>query len=219
LGIAAKEEINKDFQDTIKEAEDNMYRSKLIEKKSINSSIISSLERTLFEKSIETRDHAERLKKFSQEIGKVIHFTDSKIDELSLLSTLHDIGKIAIPEEIIISGRKLTEKEWAIIKKHPIIGHNICESNPQLIHIADGVLGHHEWWNGDGYPQGLRFDNIPITSRIISIVDAYDVMMSGRTYKKAVTKKEAIKELKKCSGTQFDPKLVDIFVNFVLKGK
>ena len=216
LGIAAREEISQDFQDVIKEAEDNMYRSKLIEKKSINSSIISSLERTLFEKSIETREHAERLKKFSQEIGKVIHLADNKIDELSLLSTLHDIGKVAIPEEMITSERKLKEKEWAIIKKHSLAGHNICESNPQLIHIADGVLGHHEWWNGDGYPQGLKSENIPITSRIISIVDAYDVMTTGRAYKKAVTKKEAIKELKKCSGTQFDPKLVDIFINIVL---
>jgi HD-GYP domain-containing protein (c-di-GMP phosphodiesterase class II) len=155
----------------------------------------------------------------TQEIGKTIHLPDNKIDELSLLSTLHDVGKIAVPEEIITNGRKLTEKEWIIIKKHPVIGHNICESNPQLVHIADSVLGHHEWWNGDGYPQGLRGDNIPITSRIISIVDAYDVMVSGRAYKKAVTKKEAIKELKNCSGTQFDPKLVDIFVNIVLNGK
>ena len=219
LGIATKEEINRDFQDVIKEAEDNMYRSKLIERKSIYSSITASLERTLYEKSLETRDHAERLKKFSQEIGKTIHLADNKIDELSLLSTLHDIGKIAISEEILTNGRKLTEKEWVIIKKHPVIGHNICESNPQLVHIADGVLGHHEWWNGDGYPQGLRGDNIPITSRIISIVDAYDVMISGRTYKKAVTKKEAIEELKRCSGIQFDPKLVDIFINIVLKGK
>jgi diguanylate cyclase (GGDEF)-like protein/PAS domain S-box-containing protein len=219
FGIAAKEEINHNFQDVIKEAEDNMFRSKLIERKSIYSSITSSLERTLYEKSQETRDHAERLKKFSQEIGKVIHLPDNKIDELSLLSTLHDIGKIAIPEEIITNGRKLTEKEWFIVKKHPIIGHNICESNPQLVHIADGVLGHHEWWNGDGYPQGLKGENIPIASRIISIVDAYDVMITGRAYKKAITKKEAIKELKRCSGTQFDPKLVDIFINIVLEGE
>ena len=202
LGIATKEEINQDFQNVIKEAEDNMFRSKLTERKSINSSITSVLERTLYEKSLETREHAERLKKFSQEIGKAIHLTDNVIDELSLLSILHDIGKIAIPEEIITNGRKLTEKEWVLVKKHPIIGHNICESNPQLVHIADGVLGHHEWWNGAGYPQGLRGDNIPITSRIISIVDAYDVMISGRAYKKAVTKKEATGELKRCSGTQ-----------------
>ena len=219
LGTATKEKINQDIQDVIKEAEDNMYRHKLIERKSIYSSIISSLERKLYEKSLEARDHAERLKKMSQEIGKSIHLPRNKIDELSLLSTLHDIGKIAISEEIITNERKLTEKEWVLIKKHPMIGHNICESNPQLIHIAEGVLGHHEWWNGDGYPQGLRRDNIPITSRIISIVDAYDVMISGRAYKKAVTKKEAIKELIRCSGTQFDPKLVDIFINIVLNGK
>jgi diguanylate cyclase (GGDEF)-like protein/PAS domain S-box-containing protein len=219
LGNATKEKVNQDIQDVIKEAEDNMYRHKLIERKSIYSSITSSLERTMYEKSLETRDHAERLKKLSKEIGINIHLPDNKIDELSLLSTLHDIGKIAISEEILSNGRKLTEKEWVFIKKHPEIGYNICESNPQLVHIAEGVLGHHEWWNGYGYPQGLRGDNIPVTSRIISIVDAYDVMISGRNYKKAVTKKEAIKELIRCSGTQFDPKLVDIFINIVLKGK
>ena len=190
LGTATKEKINQDIQDVIKEAEDNMYRHKLIERKSIYSSITSSLERTLYEKSLETGEHAERLKKLSQKIGEVIHLPDNKMDELSLLSTLHDIGKIAISEEILTKGRELTKKEWVLIKKHPEIGYNICVSNPQLGHIAEGVLGHHEWWNGDGYPQGLRSDNIPITSRIISIVDAYDVMISGRTYKKAVTKKK-----------------------------
>jgi hypothetical protein len=137
---------------------------------------------------------------------------------LSLLSTLHDIGKIALSEEILTSKRKLTDKEWAIIKKHPEIGYNICTSSPQIVHIAEGVLGHHEWYNGAGYPHSLKGENIPITSRIISIVDAYDVMISGRIYKKAITKKEAIKELKRCSGTQFDPKLVDVFINIVLKG-
>ncbi|MHB1377503.1 MAG: HD domain-containing phosphohydrolase [Candidatus Humimicrobiaceae bacterium] len=213
LGYATKEKINQDILDVIKEAEDNMYRSKLIEKKSIYSSIILSLERMMYEKSLETIDHSERLKKFSHEIGKTIHLPDNKMDELSLLSTLHDIGKIAIPEEIIKNGRKLTKKEWVLIKKHPMIGYNICQSNPQLAHIAEGVLGHHEWWNGRGYPQGLKGDDIPITSRIISIVDAYDVMANGRTYKKAITKKEAIKELKRCSGTQFDPKLVNIFIS------
>ena len=219
LGHATKEKADQDFQDVIKEAEDNMYRHKLIERKSIYSSITSSLERTLYEKSLETRDHAERLKKISQEIGKSLHLPDNIIDELSLLSTLHDIGKIAISEEILTNGRKLTAKEWVLIKKHPEIGYNICESNPQLVHIAEGVLGHHEWWNGDGYPHGLKGENIPLTSRIISIVDAYDVMISGRNYKKAVTKKEAVKELKRCLGTQFDPKLVGIFIGIISKIK
>ncbi|MFA5015010.1 MAG: HD domain-containing phosphohydrolase [Actinomycetota bacterium] len=217
LGTATKEKINQDIRDVIIEAEDNMYRHKLIERKSIYSSIISSLERTLFEKSLETRDHAERLKNLSQEMGKIINLPNNKIDELSLLSTLHDIGKIALSEEILTSGRRLTKKEWVLIKKHPEIGYNICESNPQLSHIAEGVLGHHEWWNGDGYPHGLKGNNIPLTSRIISIVDAYDVMITGRTYKKAVTKKEALKELKRYAGKQFDPKLVDIFIGIVSK--
>jgi len=217
VGHATKEKTDQDIQEVAIAAEDNMYRHKLIERKSVYSSITSSLERTLYEKSLETSEHAERLKELSKDMGESILLPHNKIEELSLLSTLHDIGKIAISEEIIKNGRKLTKKEWVLIKKHPGIGYNICASNPQLAHIAEGVLGHHEWWNGDGYPQGLKGDNIPITSRIISIVDAYDVMVSGRAYKKAVTVKEAIKELKRCSGTQFDPNLVDIFINIIKK--
>jgi len=91
--------------------------------------------------------------------------------------------------------------------------------SPQLAHIAEGVLSHHEWWNGDGYPHELSAHNIPTTTRIISIADSYDVTIIGRTYKKAITKKEAIKELKRCSETQFEPKLVDIFINILLEGK
>ncbi|MCJ7665614.1 MAG: diguanylate cyclase [Actinobacteria bacterium] len=219
LGVATKEKINQNIQDVVKNAEDNMYRHKLIEKKSVHNSIITSLKRTLYEKNIETNVHSEHLKKLSKEIGETIHLPDNKMDELSLLSTLHDIGKIAVAEEILLNKRKLTKKEWVLVKKHPGIGYNICISNPQLSYIAEGVLGHHEWWNGDGYPQRLSGDNIPISSRIISIVDAYDVMISGRTYKKAITEDKARKELIRCSGTQFDPKLVNIFINIIKKEK
>ena len=212
LGVSVKEEATQDIQKIIREAEDNMYRRKLLERESISSAIILSLERTLLEKSNETKEHADRLKEIALKLGKSIDLPENKLDELSLLSTLHDLGKIAIPENILLKKGKLTKKEWEIIRRHPEVGYNIAQSSPQLASIAEAILSHHEWWDGTGYPHGIKGDNIPITSRILAIGDAYDVMSNGRPYKKALSKKEVIEELKRCSGTQFDTELIEKFV-------
>ena len=216
LGVSTKNNPDQDTSAIMKQAGDNMVNRKLLESRNISSSIIQSLERTLWEKSHETQDHAERLKKMALKLGKAINFPQNKLDELLLLSSLHDIGKIAIPDEILLKKDKLTKKEWRVMKRHSEIGYNIVGSSPQLAHIAYAILYHHEWWNGSGYPQGLKGKNIPAISRILAIVDAYDVMRTGRPYKeRAVTKKEAIEELRKSSGTQFDPNLVKIFVKIL----
>lgn len=212
LGTSTKEQSEQDIKNIIKSAEDNMYSRKLVEKKSITSSIISALERTLWEKSHETREHVERVKKLAIKLGNSINLYQNRLDELILLSSLHDIGKIAISNDILNKNGKLTKNEWRKIKKHPEIGYNICGSSPQLLAIAEAVLAHHEWWNGSGYPQGLKGENIPITSRIIAIVDSYDVMITGRNYQSKLSKIEAIKELRKYSGIQFDTKLVKNFI-------
>jgi diguanylate cyclase (GGDEF)-like protein/PAS domain S-box-containing protein len=216
LGASTKEYSNESIQEVIIEAENNMFRRKLIEKNSFSSSIIASLERTLFEKSHETEKHAKRMSEFAKKLGRNIGLSENILNDLSLLSSLHDIGKIAITEEILLKKTKLTEEEWEAIKKHPVIGSNIAKATTQIAHIADGILYHHEWWDGSGYPRGLKGENIPIEARIISIVDAYDVMRNGRPYKRKMSKIEAIMELKRCSGTQFDPDLADIFINKVL---
>ena len=215
LGTSTKINEDCDIGTIVKEAEDWMYRRKLLERKSTSSSIISSLERTLQEKSYETEEHAVRMKELALVLGHSLKLPENKLNELSLLSTLHDIGKIAIPDEILMKPGKLTEKEWDIIKRHPEVGYNISGSSPQLEPIADAVLTHHEWWDGSGYPQGLKGENISLISRIISIADAYDVMTHERPYKKAVSKKEALEELKRCAGTQFDPKLVKTFIQIL----
>jgi diguanylate cyclase (GGDEF)-like protein/PAS domain S-box-containing protein len=215
IGVATKEKPSQNIQSTIREAEDNMYRNKLLEKDSITHSLISSLETSLFEKSHETRKHTDRLNKLAIKLGRTSSLAESELDKLSLLSTLHDIGKVAIPEEILEKEGKLTKSEWNTLKRHPVIGSNICESSPLLVHIANPILCHHEWWDGNGYPRGLKSDDIPIISRIITIVDAYDVMTHNRIYSKAITKDKAIEELKKHSGTQFDPRLVEKFIKIV----
>jgi len=212
MGISARESRDQDLKDVIKEAENNMYKNKLLKRKSIYNSIISSLERILWEKNRETKEHAERLKKLILQLGMAINLPQNKLDELILLSTLHDIGKVAIPDAILMKKGKLNAREWKIIKRHPEIGYKIAESTPQIASIAEDILSHHEWWNGDGYPQGLKGKDIPVNACIASIVDAYDVMTFGRHYKEAISEEEAKEELRRCSGTQFNPMLVERFV-------
>ncbi len=212
-GVATIEKPCDNTDDLLMEAEDRMYRHKLMENQSARSSIINSLEKALEARDYETEEHGKRLKKYSLLFGQILNLPDSKLDELILLSTLHDIGKIGIPDNIILKPGKLNKDEWRIMKKHPEIGYRIALSSPDLVHIAKSILYHHERWDGKGYPYGLTGKEIPITSRIISVVDAYDAMTSDRPYRKALPKEEAIKELKRCSGSQFDPNLIGIFMN------
>jgi diguanylate cyclase (GGDEF)-like protein/PAS domain S-box-containing protein len=215
IGVATKTEAKQDMQSILIDAENNMYKNKLIEKESSASSIISALEQALYEKSNETMEHAFRLKDSAIKLGKSIKLASSQLDELSLLASLHDIGKVSIPEKILLKEGKLTEKEWEVIKRHPEIGFNIARSSPQIVHIAKFILACHENWDGSGYPQGLTGESIPIVSRIMLICDAYDVMTSKRLYKKTMSKEASLKEIKRCSGTQFDPVLVDKFIEIL----
>lgn len=215
LGTSTRNRSSEGFLDVIKKAEENMYRQKLIETKSIISSIISSLERTLFEKSIKSEEHTKRIKEMALRLGKSIGLSTVENDELALLATIHDIGKVAILDVILNKKENLSSKEWETIKRHPEIGYRIAVSSNQLSSIAEYILTVHEWWNGKGYPQGLKGEDIPVLSRIIAIVDAYEVMVTGRPYKKAMSKEEAIAELKNCSGSQFDPHLVDKFIEIL----
>jgi diguanylate cyclase (GGDEF)-like protein/PAS domain S-box-containing protein len=215
LGTSTKTRSQDDISKIIKKAEDSMYSQKLRETKSIISSIISSLEKTLFDKSVKTEKHTKRIKEMAISLGKSVGLSNSEVDELSLLATIHDIGKVAILDVILNKKENLSKREWETIKRHPEIGYRIALASKQLSSIAEYILTVHEWWNGRGYPQGLKGKDIPILSRIISIVDAYEVMITGRPYKKAISKDKAILELKKFSGVQFDPYLVEKFIEFL----
>ncbi|MCT4563516.1 MAG: diguanylate cyclase [Maledivibacter sp.] len=216
LGYATKKKHSEQIFDTIKRAENYMYQKKLLEGKSLRNSIIVTMQKTLSEKSHETEEHAKRLEFISRKIGENMNLSSDKLDELQLLAMLHDIGKISIRDDILLKPDKLTEVEWREMKKHCHTGYQILKSVPELSHIANYVLYHHERWDGKGYPQGLSKDNIPLLSRIISVADAYDAMVNDRVYRKALTVEVAKTEIKNNAGRQFDPEIVNIFLTKVI---
>ncbi len=218
MGLSTKENEGKNIITLVKEAEDAMQEYKLSEDRSMRSSVVLSLKKALEERDYETEEHANRLAELSLLLGKKIKLEESELNKLRLLAFLHDIGKISIPDNIVLKPGKLTPREWEIMKKHSEIGYRIAESSPDLMQIASGILYHHERWDGMGYPKGLKGGNIPIISRILSIVDSYDAMISERPYKRGMSPEKALQEIKRCAGTQFDPYLADKFLE-VMKQK
>lgn len=215
MGFSVKKTIGKKINEVIKEAENTMNEYKLSENESARSSIIMSLKKALEERDYETEEHSKRMEDLSLLLGKKVNLKDNELNELRLLAVLHDIGKISIPDSIIFKPGKLTSKEWEIIKKHPEIGYRVARSSPDLIQIAKGILYHHERWDGKGYPEGLKGNKIPLISRIVAIVDAYDAMTNDRPYRKAMSKKKALGEIERESGAQFDPSLAKIFTKIL----
>lgn len=159
----------------------------------------------------------ERTREMAIRLGKALSLSDGDLGKLALLAVLHDIGKIAIPHAILIKPGKLTDAEWEIMKTHTEKGYRIANASKELKPIGEYILHHHERWDGGGYPGGLAGEEIPLLSRIITVVDSHDVMVHDRPYHKAMSGKDAEAELRRCSGTQFDPNLVEVFLE-VLKG-
>lgn len=215
MGFSVKKTIGKKINEVVKEAENTMNEYKLSENESARSSIIMSLKKALEERDYETEEHSKRMEDLSLLLGKKVNLKGNELNELRLLAVLHDIGKISIPDSIIFKPGKLTSKEWEIIKKHPEIGYRVARSSPDLIQIAKGILYHHERWDGKGYPEGLKGNKIPLISRIVAIVDAYDAMTNDRPYRKAMSKKKALGEIERESGAQFDPSLAKIFTKIL----
>ncbi len=213
LGFACKESADEDIHQIIRNAEEYMYQHKLLELNSSHSTIVSSIKATMNENSHETAEHAERLVALTRLIADMLDLLEVEKDRLELLATLHDIGKVGISENILRKPGKLSKDEWIEMKRHPEIGYRIAIATPELIPIAEGILCHHEYWDGNGYPQGLNGENIPLPSRILSVADAYDAMTQDRPYRKAMTHEEAIIEIKRCAGTQFDPNIVQILLD------
>ena len=176
---------------------------------------VKSLSSAIDAKSKWTAGHSERVTKYSVEIGKGIGFSEKELRDLELSGLLHDVGKIGTYESILDKAGKLTDEEYVIIKRHPGKGAEILLAIKQMKDIIPGVKYHHEFYNGKGYPDGLKGENIPLMARILCVADSVDAMGADRPYRKGRAMDEIIVELKKCSGMQFDPKFVDVFLNVI----
>jgi diguanylate cyclase (GGDEF) domain len=197
LGYCTKENLNEDINEVLKTAEDSVLRRKLLEQRSSHSTILTSVKATMFERSQETEEHAERLGVFSRMIGEALNLPQTRLDELELLANLHDIGKVGVNDKILKKPGKLTNREWEEMKKHSEIGYQIAMSSPSLVTIAEYILCHHERWDGKGYPQGLAGEEIPLLSRILAVVDTFDAMTQDRVYRKAFPVRDALQELER----------------------
>jgi diguanylate cyclase (GGDEF)-like protein/PAS domain S-box-containing protein len=213
LGTATKLGDNQNLIDTLREAEDSLYKQKLTESRSTKNTVLRALLKTLEAKSYETEAHTRRMQSIARQIGEKLNLPDAELNRLSLLITLHDIGKINISEEILTKSGPLTDKEWVVVKKHPETGFRIARATEEFAHVAEDILSHHERWDGRGYPQGLKGSNISLLARITSVADSYEVMTYGRPYKKAMSLGEVAAEFKNCSGSQFDPELVELLLS------
>ena len=177
--------------------------------------MLNSLIRALQECDSDTEHHVRRTQQMGAELGKRIGLTDIQQSKLSLLCLLHDIGKIGVPLEILNKPGKLSDEEWKILQSHARKGYEIANSNYELKEIAEEIFHHHERWDGKGYPDGLSRESIPLLSRVIAVVDAYDAMTNDRSYRPAMSVSAARKELKRCAGTQFDPYIVAEFLQLL----
>lgn len=215
IGTATATNQKKSLKEALKTADELMYQEKLIQKKSSRSQIIDSLMATLAEKDYITEGHSQRLANYCTKMGRKLNLPANAITNLNLLSQVHDLGKVGVPDAILFKEGPLTQEEWSVMRQHCEKGYRIALVSPDLAGIADLILKHHEKWDGTGYPIGIKGTDIPIECRILAIVDAFDAMTSDRPYRKAKSIKEAILELKQCSGTQFDPQLVELFYKTV----
>ncbi len=219
IGFSIKNIESGSVDEVEKEAEEYLYKRKLLERTSHHSTILSSAMATMFARSQETEEHAERIAQLSIQIGEKMNLSPKNLDELKLLAMLHDIGKIGIDDRILNKPGPLSETEWMEMKKHPEIGYRILMAAPELQSLAEYILAHHERWDGKGYPRGLKGMQIPLVSRILAVADAYDAMTQDRVYRKALSKKEAAKEIQKNAGSQFDPEVAELFLKLVEEEK
>ncbi len=173
--------------------------------------LIKALEAT----SYWTAGHTERVTEYALGIGRVMGIEGDILEKLKICSLLHDIGKIATPKEILNKDSELTESEWIEIKKHPEVGAEILNDLKQFKDVVHGIKYHHEHWDGRRGIFGLKREEIPLMARILAVADAFDALTSDRPYRPKHSKEDAVKEIVRCSGTQFDPTVVDAFMKWV----
>ena len=215
-GISIKMSQSETFDEVLTKAEDDMYMNKISSSLSFSNKIIDSLLNTLYDREHIAEHHSTSVSKYSRKLAIALDLSPKKINDISMIARVHDIGKLGLSDELLNKKGKLTDEEYDLVKSHSEKGYKIIKSLSGMDLLATHVLHHHERWDGFGYPSGLKGDEISVEARIISICDAFDAMTNQRDYKDKLTFEEAVKELKKERGKQFDPAMTDVFIREVL---
>jgi diguanylate cyclase (GGDEF)-like protein len=215
IGYSIKSNTDVDMNNIFIVADNNMYHDKLLQGIKNRNAIIEGLIQSLSNKEYKNADLKSSLYNYVMKLAKAINYPEQNMENLKLFVNFHDLGQVSISNKILYKQEPLTEEEINIIKRHSEVGYKISLSIPNLFHIADWILKHHEWWNGEGYPLNIKGNEIPVECRVFAIVESYIAMISEKPYKKAISKKDAISELKRCSSKQFDPLLVDKFIDII----
>ncbi|MDR3591792.1 MAG: diguanylate cyclase [Negativicutes bacterium] len=215
VGAAVRSDETQPLGEVFQQADEAMYGDKLLRSKPVRSAIAQSLREYLERRTIYSKEHSDRVKALMRAFADSLRFGQERYPDLELFSEYHDIGKVALPENILANNGIIDSEQYILIKRHCEVGYRIAMATPELTHIADWILKHHEWWSGSGYPLGIKGSAIPLESRMMAIADAFESMTGGRNFRAPKSQEAALAELRLCSGTQFDPELVEVFSTLI----
>ncbi len=216
FGFGTKTDSAQNLRDILKDAEDHLYKQKLYESSSMRNETIKLISNTLHAKNSRELIHSQKVSELCEALSSKMGFSDDAVKVIKLAGLMHDIGKIGIEDKVLNKHGKLNDDEYLEVKRHPEIGYRILSSVNEFSELSEYVLQHHENWDGSGYPQGLKGEAIKIEARIIGVADAYAAMTNARTYGTIRSNENAVGEIKRCAGTQFDPTIAKVFVENVL---
>lgn len=216
LGYSVKTAGTLSLNHVVRSAEENMYRDKLLESRKAHADFLEKFKTQLHDKGIETYEHCRRVADLGAAVGSRLQLSKTMLEEIALLGDLHDIGKIAMPDSLFNKTEELTGIEWALVHSHPEIGFRIVALMQDYAHLAQAVLSHHEWYDGTGYPRGLKGEEIPLIVRIVAVADAVDAMLTDHPYRAKMDLAAVINELERLKGIQFDPEIAEHMID-VLK--
>lgn len=212
VGYGIRTKGRQRMEDVQKQAEERMYKEKLVRSPQAKKRVFRAITETLYRNSQWEKEHARRVGQLCVRLGEVLGMSEDTCERLRLLGEIHDIGKVGIADGILQKPAAIDDLEQEEVRRHPEIGYHILSSVGELSDLAPLVLNHHERWDGSGFPLGVAGQDIPLEARLLALADTYESMTAPRPYREAVSPEQALREMAQNAGTQFDPRLTDLFV-------